>query len=87
MDNYLKTLNDNDDEANTMQEAASNLQHKCQELIADDKEMHSKACKGIVGYNNLFLQTVSLSFLFCDMIWLNYGFMVDKVNRKKIETM
>lgn len=40
-----------------------------------------------VGYNNLFLQTVSLSFLFCDMIWLNYGFMVDKVNRKKIETM
>lgn len=46
MDNYLKTLNDNDDDANTMQEAASNLQHKCQELIADDKEMHSKACKG-----------------------------------------
>lgn len=46
MDIYLKTINENDDEANTVQEAASNLQHKFQELIADDKEMHNKACKG-----------------------------------------
>ncbi|XP_061393731.1 probable ATP-dependent RNA helicase CG8611, partial [Musca vetustissima] len=45
MDVYLKALNDADDEANTVQEAASNLQHKFQELIADDKEMHEKACK------------------------------------------
>lgn len=46
MDVYLKALNEADDEANTVQEAASNLQHKFQELIADDKEMHDKACKG-----------------------------------------
>ncbi|XP_011184773.2 probable ATP-dependent RNA helicase CG8611 [Zeugodacus cucurbitae] len=54
MDNYLKTLNENDDEANTIQEAASNLQHKCQELIADDKEMHNKACKAFVSWTKFY---------------------------------
>nr|XP_014099692.2 probable ATP-dependent RNA helicase CG8611 [Bactrocera oleae] len=54
MDNYLKTLNEHDDEANTMQEAASNLQHKCQELIADDKEMHNKACKAFVSWTKFY---------------------------------
>ncbi|XP_050318279.1 probable ATP-dependent RNA helicase CG8611 [Bactrocera neohumeralis] len=54
MDNYLKALTEHDDEANTMQEAASNLQHKCQELIADDKEMHSKACKAFVSWTKFY---------------------------------
>ncbi|XP_054730297.1 probable ATP-dependent RNA helicase CG8611 [Anastrepha obliqua] len=54
MESYLKTLNEKDDEANTVQEAASNLQHKCQELIADDKEMHSKACKAFVSWTKFY---------------------------------
>ncbi|XP_013113319.2 probable ATP-dependent RNA helicase CG8611 isoform X2 [Stomoxys calcitrans] len=49
MDVYLKALNDADGEANTVQEAASNLQHKFQELLVDDKEMHEKACKDLFG--------------------------------------
>ncbi|XP_004530093.1 probable ATP-dependent RNA helicase CG8611 [Ceratitis capitata] len=54
MDIYLKTINENDDEANTVQEAASNLQHKFQELIADDKEMHNKACKAFVSWTKFY---------------------------------
>lgn len=46
MDDYLNALNEADNEARTVQEAASNLQHKFQELIVDDKEMHDKSCKG-----------------------------------------
>ena len=46
MEDYLKALIESDNEAHSLQEAASNLQHKFEELIADDKEMHEKACKG-----------------------------------------
>lgn len=46
MDVYLQALNEADNEANNIQQAASNLQHKFQETIVDDKELHEKACKG-----------------------------------------
>lgn len=46
MEDYLKALNEADAKAHSLQEAASNLQHKFEELLADDKEMHEKACKG-----------------------------------------
>uniref|UniRef100_A0A1I8Q1B9 ATP-dependent RNA helicase n=1 Tax=Stomoxys calcitrans TaxID=35570 RepID=A0A1I8Q1B9_STOCA len=54
MDVYLKALNDADGEANTVQEAASNLQHKFQELLVDDKEMHEKACKAFVSWTKFY---------------------------------
>ncbi|XP_067619015.1 probable ATP-dependent RNA helicase CG8611 [Eurosta solidaginis] len=54
MEDYLKILNEKDDEANTIQEAASNLQHKFQELIQDDKEMHGKACKAFVSWTKFY---------------------------------
>ncbi|XP_075155695.1 putative ATP-dependent RNA helicase CG8611 [Haematobia irritans] len=54
MDVYLKALNEADDEANTIQEAASNLQHKFQELVIDDKEMHEKACKAFVSWTKFY---------------------------------
>ncbi|XP_022208820.2 probable ATP-dependent RNA helicase CG8611 isoform X2 [Drosophila obscura] len=43
---YLQTLLPLDDEARTVQEAASNLQHKFQTLLEDDRELHEKSCKG-----------------------------------------
>jgi len=43
---YLQTLLPKDDEARTVQEAASNLQHKFQTLLEDDRELHDKSCKG-----------------------------------------
>lgn len=46
MEDYLKALNEADDKAHSLQEAASNLHHKFEELISDDREMHEKACKG-----------------------------------------
>lgn len=46
MDKYLEAIKTFDTVANTIQEAASNLQHQFEELIADDKEMHDKACRG-----------------------------------------
>lgn len=46
MDTYLKGLNEADRMANTVQEAASNLQHHFEELLTEDREMHEKACKG-----------------------------------------
>uniref|UniRef100_A0A1B0A3G5 ATP-dependent RNA helicase n=1 Tax=Glossina pallidipes TaxID=7398 RepID=A0A1B0A3G5_GLOPL len=45
MDTYLKGLNEADRMANTVQEAASNLQHHFEELLTEDREMHEKACK------------------------------------------
>ncbi|KAI9590059.1 hypothetical protein GQX74_008227 [Glossina fuscipes] len=47
MDTYLKVLNEADRMANTVQEAASNLQHHFEELLTEDREMHEKACKGM----------------------------------------
>lgn len=46
MDKYLDAIKKVDSVANTVQEAASNLQHQFEELIAEDKEMHDKACRG-----------------------------------------
>ncbi|XP_017491344.1 PREDICTED: probable ATP-dependent RNA helicase CG8611 isoform X3 [Rhagoletis zephyria] len=54
MEIYLKTLNEKDDDATTVQEAASNLQHKIQELIADDKELHKNACKAFVSWTKSY---------------------------------
>lgn len=51
MDVYLKALLAVDNEANTLQEAASNLQHKFEELISDDKEMYEEACKGRIFFS------------------------------------
>lgn len=55
MDVYLNALVEADSEAKNIQEAASNLQHKFQELIADDKEMHNKACKGMKIFQIKFI--------------------------------
>lgn len=54
MDVYLQTLVDADSEARNIQEAASNLQYKFQELITDDKEMHDKACKAFVSWMKFY---------------------------------
>jgi len=52
---YLQTLLPKDDEARTVQEAASNLQHKFQTLLEDDRELHDKSCKGrFLCYNTSF---------------------------------
>ncbi|XP_055842376.1 probable ATP-dependent RNA helicase CG8611 [Episyrphus balteatus] len=54
MDVYLNALVEADSEARNIQEAASNLQHKFQELLADDKEMHDKACKAFVSWMKFY---------------------------------
>ncbi|XP_037935790.1 probable ATP-dependent RNA helicase CG8611 [Teleopsis dalmanni] len=54
MDVYLQALKDADDVANTVQEAASNLQHKFELLIVDDKEMREKACKAFVSWMKFY---------------------------------
>ncbi|XP_065364249.1 probable ATP-dependent RNA helicase CG8611 [Calliphora vicina] len=54
MEDYLKALNEADNEARNIQEAASNLQHKFEKLIEDDKEMHDKACKAFVSWTKFY---------------------------------
>ncbi|XP_046801386.1 probable ATP-dependent RNA helicase CG8611 [Lucilia cuprina] len=54
MEDYLKALDEVDNESHSLQEAASNLQHKFEELIADDKEMHGKACKAFVSWTKFY---------------------------------
>ncbi|KAH8238554.1 hypothetical protein KR032_009701, partial [Drosophila birchii] len=51
---YLQTLLPKDDEARTVQEAASNLQHKFQSLLEDDKELHDKSCKAFVSWMKFY---------------------------------
>lgn len=46
MYSYLQALLPRDPEARTVQEAASNLQHKFQSLLEEDRELHDKSCKG-----------------------------------------
>ncbi|XP_030379448.1 probable ATP-dependent RNA helicase CG8611 [Scaptodrosophila lebanonensis] len=50
MYSYLQTLVSADSEARNVQEAASNLQHKFQELVEDDQELHEKGCKAFVSW-------------------------------------
>lgn len=47
VEQYLKVLTEADSEAHTAEEAASNLQHKFELLLADDEEIHDKASKGM----------------------------------------
>lgn len=56
VDKYLEAIKNVDSVANTVQEAASHLQHRFEELIAEDKEMHDKACRGKFIIN--FIKTV-----------------------------
>ncbi|XP_034123690.1 probable ATP-dependent RNA helicase CG8611 isoform X2 [Drosophila guanche] len=51
---YLQTLLPLDDEARTVQEAASNLQHKFQTLLEDDRELHEKSCKAFVSWMKFY---------------------------------
>ncbi|KAH8287172.1 hypothetical protein KR054_003914, partial [Drosophila jambulina] len=51
---YLQTLLPKDEEARTVQEAASNLQHKFQSLLEDDKELHDKSCKAFVSWMKFY---------------------------------
>ncbi|XP_017112918.1 probable ATP-dependent RNA helicase CG8611 isoform X2 [Drosophila elegans] len=51
---YLQTLLPKDDEARTVQEAASNLQHKFQTLLEDDRELHDKSCKAFVSWMKFY---------------------------------
>ncbi|XP_002023596.2 probable ATP-dependent RNA helicase CG8611 [Drosophila persimilis] len=51
---YLQTLLPLDDEARTVQEAASNLQHKFQTLLEDDRELHDKSCKAFVSWMKFY---------------------------------
>ncbi|XP_055389810.1 probable ATP-dependent RNA helicase CG8611 [Condylostylus longicornis] len=50
LEKCLKSLKDADDEAHTVQEATSNLQHKFEELIEDDKELRNKAYKAYTSW-------------------------------------
>ncbi|XP_017056286.1 probable ATP-dependent RNA helicase CG8611 [Drosophila ficusphila] len=54
MYSYLQTLLPKDDEARTVQEAASNLQHKFQSLLEDDRELHDKSCKAFVSWTKFY---------------------------------
>ncbi|KAH8420245.1 hypothetical protein KR009_007978 [Drosophila setifemur] len=54
MYDYLQALLPKDDEARTVQEAASNLQHKFQCLIEDDRELHDKSCKAFVSWMKFY---------------------------------
>ncbi|KAH8336129.1 hypothetical protein KR074_003590 [Drosophila pseudoananassae] len=51
---YLQALMPKDDEAKTVQEAASNLQHKFQSLLEDDRELHDKSCKAFVSWMKFY---------------------------------
>ncbi|XP_017067423.1 probable ATP-dependent RNA helicase CG8611 [Drosophila eugracilis] len=51
---YLQTLLPKDDEARTVQEAASNLQHKFQTLLEDDRELRDKSCKAFVSWMKFY---------------------------------
>ncbi|XP_068159282.1 probable ATP-dependent RNA helicase CG8611 [Drosophila tropicalis] len=51
---YLQALLPRDDEARTVQEAASNLQHKFQSLLEDDRELHDKSCKAFVSWMKFY---------------------------------
>ncbi|EDV46489.1 probable ATP-dependent RNA helicase CG8611 [Drosophila erecta] len=51
---YLQTLLPKDAEARTVQEAASNLQHKFQTLLEDDRELHDKSCKAFVSWMKFY---------------------------------
>uniref|UniRef100_A0A1A9VBZ0 ATP-dependent RNA helicase n=1 Tax=Glossina austeni TaxID=7395 RepID=A0A1A9VBZ0_GLOAU len=63
MDTYLKGLNEADRMANTVQEAASNLQHHFEELLTEDREMHEKACKGMCKERHITKYMAALSSL------------------------
>lgn len=43
---YLKGVVHVSSTATTLEESASELQRKFEGLVADDKEMHDRACKG-----------------------------------------
>ncbi|KAH8274216.1 hypothetical protein KR018_008235 [Drosophila ironensis] len=51
---YLQALLPKDAEAKTVQEAASNLQHKFQSLLEDDRELHDKSCKAFVSWMKFY---------------------------------
>ncbi|KAH8416441.1 hypothetical protein KR222_004042, partial [Zaprionus bogoriensis] len=51
---YLETLLPRDAEARTVQEAASNLQHKFQTLLEEDRELHDNACKAFVSWMKFY---------------------------------
>ncbi|EDV92410.1 probable ATP-dependent RNA helicase CG8611 [Drosophila grimshawi] len=51
---YLEALLPRDAEARTVQEAASNLQHKFQSLLEDDRELHDKSCKAFVSWMKFY---------------------------------
>ncbi|KAH8344814.1 hypothetical protein KR067_008260, partial [Drosophila pandora] len=51
---YLQALLPKDEEAKTVQEAASNLQHKFQSLLEDDRELHDKSCKAFVSWMKFY---------------------------------
>ncbi|KAM8721729.1 hypothetical protein ACLKA7_007578 [Drosophila subpalustris] len=54
MYSYLEALLPRDAEARTVQEAASNLQHKFQTLLEDDRELHDKSCKAFVSWMKFY---------------------------------
>ncbi|XP_064537012.1 probable ATP-dependent RNA helicase CG8611 [Drosophila montana] len=51
---YLQALLPRDAEARTVQEAASNLQHKFQSLLEEDRELHDKSCKAFVSWMKFY---------------------------------
>ncbi|EDW65518.2 probable ATP-dependent RNA helicase CG8611 isoform X1 [Drosophila virilis] len=51
---YLQALMPRDAEARTVQEAASNLQHKFQSLLEEDRELHDKSCKAFVSWMKFY---------------------------------
>ncbi|XP_017872405.1 PREDICTED: probable ATP-dependent RNA helicase CG8611 [Drosophila arizonae] len=54
MYSYLQALLPRDPEARTVQEAASNLQHKFQSLLEEDRELHDKSCKAFVSWMKFY---------------------------------
>lgn len=57
---YLKGIHDNSDlVSGTVEEMASELQRKFETLVADDKDIYEKACKGAYYFFSL------ISFVIC----------------------
>ncbi|KAH8386864.1 hypothetical protein KR093_003117, partial [Drosophila rubida] len=54
MYSYLNALVPRDPEARNVQEAASNLQHKFQSLLEDDRELNDKSCKAFVSWMKFY---------------------------------
>ncbi|XP_034119627.1 probable ATP-dependent RNA helicase CG8611 [Drosophila albomicans] len=54
MYSYLDALVPRDPEARNVQEAASNLQHKFQSLLEDDRELNDKSCKAFVSWMKFY---------------------------------